>query len=94
MYLNVGLISDEYDLNTIIDDYYIPDKKSSTIKFAKEEKEFIEQNNTLKNLHDFKGKTLAVLKGFYEEEVLKKLYPEINFLIVDDFLEGLKNVIF
>jgi polar amino acid transport system substrate-binding protein len=51
-------------------------------------------NNNLKSLDDFKGKTLAVIDGFYEENVLKENYPDINLLIVQDSLEGLKKVAF
>ena len=56
---------------------------------------FVKKDNiNLKNLDDFKGKKLTIIKGFYEEELLKKNYPEINFVIVNDSLEGLKKVIF
>ena len=51
-------------------------------------------NNNLKSLNDFKGKTLAVIDGFYEEDVLKKHYPDIKLLVVKDSLEGLKKVAF
>ena len=50
--------------------------------------------NNLKKLNDLNGKTLAVMKGFYEEELLKKYYPEIKILFVDNTLEGLKKVAF
>ena len=43
-------------------------------------------NNNLKSLNDFKGKTLAVIDGFYEEDVLKKHYPDIKLLVVKDSL--------
>ena len=56
---------------------------------------FVKENiNNLKKLSDFNGKTLAVIKGFYEEEVLEKNYPDINLLLVDNSLTGLKKVIF
>ena len=48
----------------------------------------------LKSLNDFNGKTLAIIKGFYEEELLKKHYPQIKFLLVNDTLEALKKVVF
>ncbi len=50
--------------------------------------------NNLKQLTDLNGKTLVVIKGFYEEEILKKHYPEIKLLFVEDTLEGLKKVAF
>ena len=51
-------------------------------------------NDNLKSLDDFEGKTLAVMKGFYEEELLRKYYPQINLLLVNDSVEGLKKVAF
>ncbi|AXX90542.1 ABC transporter substrate-binding protein [Arcobacter suis] len=50
--------------------------------------------NNLKSLDDFKGKTIAVIEGFYEEELFKKYYPEIRLLLVKDSLEGLKKLAF
>ena len=50
--------------------------------------------NNLKSLSDFNGKTLTIIKGFYEEELLKKHYPQIKFLLANDTLEGLKKVVF
>lgn len=50
--------------------------------------------NNLKSLDDFKDKTLAVIEGFYEEELLKKHYPQIKLLLVKDSLEGLKKLAF
>ena len=50
--------------------------------------------NNLKSLEDFKGKTLAVIDGFYEEELFRKYYPEIRLLLVKDSLEGLKKLAF
>ena len=51
-------------------------------------------HNRYKKLSDFDGKTIAVVKGFYEEEMLKKYYPNINLLLVDNTTECLKAVIF
>jgi polar amino acid transport system substrate-binding protein len=48
--------------------------------------------NNIKQLSDLNDKTLAVMKGFYEEELLKKYYPKIKILFVNDSLEGLKKV--
>ena len=50
--------------------------------------------NNLKSLEDFKGKTLAVIDGFYEEELFRKYYPEIKLLLVKDSLDGLKKLAF
>ena len=190
MYSNLGLVPKTLDLNSAIKDYLIVDKKTSTIDFTEEEKEFLNQtktvrihnesnwppfnyisngipmgfsidymnllaskiglpieyisgfswneflekiknneidimlniakseerekyleftssyervidtvfirkdNDNLKNLDDFEGKTLAVMKGFYEEELLRKYYPQINLLLVNDSVEGLKKVAF
>lgn len=48
--------------------------------------------NNFKNLDDFKGKNLAVIKGFYEEELLKRYYPNINLILVEDSMTGLKKL--
>ena len=48
--------------------------------------------NNFKNLDDFKGKNLAVIKGFYEEELLKRYYPNINLILVEDSMAGLKKL--
>ncbi|NCB14503.1 MAG: transporter substrate-binding domain-containing protein, partial [Erysipelotrichia bacterium] len=55
---------------------------------------FTKKNSNLKNLDDFDGKTIAVIKGFYEEELLKKHYPNIKLLTVEDSIEALKKVAF
>ena len=52
------------------------------------------EQNLFQNLNDFNGKTLAVVKGFYEEELLSKYYPNIKLLFVENSLEGLKKVAF
>ena len=51
-------------------------------------------NTKLKKIEDFNGKTLAVIKGFYEEELLKKYYPDIKLILVKDSLEALEKVAF
>ncbi|MDY3200938.1 MAG: transporter substrate-binding domain-containing protein [Arcobacter sp.] len=56
---------------------------------------FIKKSDiNLKNIEDFRGKTLAVIKGFYEEELLKAYYPDIKLLLVKDSLEALEKVAF
>lgn len=52
------------------------------------------EQNLFQNLNDFNGKTIAVVKGFYEEELLSKYYPNIKLLVVENVLEGLKKVAF
>ncbi len=51
-------------------------------------------SNEFKNLNDLNDKTVAIVKGYYEEELLKKYYPNIKVLLVKDTLESLKAVAF
>ena len=68
---------------------------SFTTSYAKSiDTVFTKKNSNLKNLDDFDGKTIAVIKGFYEEELLKKYYPNIKLLTVEDSIEALKKVAF
>jgi len=46
------------------------------------------------SLEDLKGKKLAVIKGFYEEALLREYYPEIEIVSVDDTVSGMKAVAF
>ncbi len=46
------------------------------------------------NLAQFNGKTMAIVKGFYEEELLKKYYPEIKIITTENSLLALKAVSF
>jgi len=48
----------------------------------------------LKSLRDFEGKKLAVVKGFYEEELLKRYYPKVKVVTYSNTLEAIKSVIF
>jgi len=52
------------------------------------------QKNLFQSLHELKGKTVAIPKGFYQEEVLNRSYPDIKLLLVEDVISGLKAVIF
>lgn len=52
------------------------------------------EQNLFHSLDDLNGKTLAVVKGFYEEELLTKYYPNIKLVYVKNVLEGLKKVTF
>lgn len=56
---------------------------------------FVKSNvHNLNSLDNFEGKKLAILKGFYEEELLKIFYPKMEFIYVENSIEGLKKVIF
>jgi len=46
------------------------------------------------SLDDLSGKTVAIVEGYYERELLQKYYPEIKVLSVKDTLESLKAVAF
>jgi len=48
----------------------------------------------LKSLADFKDKRLAVVKGFYEEELLEKHYPNIKLVKFQNTLDAIKSVAF
>jgi len=47
-----------------------------------------------KELSDFNGKKLGVIKGFYEEELLRKYYPKIEIVSFDTTLDHLKALAF
>jgi len=51
-------------------------------------------SNEFKYLGDLNGKTIAIVKGYYEEELLQKYYPNIRVLPVKNTLESLKAVTF
>ena len=55
---------------------------------------FTKKGSNLKKLKDFDGKTIAIIKGFYEEELLKKYYPNIKLISTNDTIESLKKVAF
>jgi len=57
---------------------------------------FINSSNkdTIESLKDCDGKTIAVVKGFYEEDLLKNHYPSIKLKVVNSTLEALKAVSF
>jgi diguanylate cyclase (GGDEF)-like protein len=44
------------------------------------------------NLDDFKGKALAIIKGYYLVSVIRKRFPSITLMLVDDSEEGLLTV--
>ena len=51
-------------------------------------------NNEFTSLDDLNGKRVAIVKGYYEEELLQKHYPKIKVLSVENTLESLKAVAF
>ncbi|NOR58685.1 MAG: transporter substrate-binding domain-containing protein, partial [Sulfurimonas sp.] len=55
---------------------------------------FTQKDNNYKNLNDFRGKTLAVVKGFYEVDILKQFYPSINLIEVKTDIEAFKMLSF
>lgn len=42
------------------------------------------------NIEQLKGKILAIVKGFFFEEVLGKYYLEINLLLTNNTLDAMK----
>lgn len=50
------------------------------------------ENAPITDLNNLKGKKLAVGKGYFYEEVLRRDFPEIQLHLVDNILEGLKAV--
>ena len=55
---------------------------------------FTRIDSKYKKLEDFNGKTIATVKGFYEEEIIRQYYPKIKLFLVNNSLEGLKAVVF
>jgi ABC-type amino acid transport substrate-binding protein/PAS domain-containing protein len=52
------------------------------------------RGNTYKSIEQLFGKTVALPKGFFYEEILKRDYPKIKLLLVKNILEGMKAVNF
>lgn len=52
----------------------------------------VELKDTLKGYPDFRDHTLAVIKGYMQEEYLRTHFPNINTLPVNSELEGLQAV--
>ena len=51
-----------------------------------------EDSVKINSLKDLQGKTVAIPKGFYVEELFKKHYPNVKLLLKKDNLEGLESV--
>jgi len=52
------------------------------------------EKNPFMKIEELSGKTIAVVEGFFYQEIFERDYPEINLLLVEDVLEGLKAVTF
>ena len=46
----------------------------------------------LSGIHELKGETVAVVSGYYEQEMMEKHFPEIGLLPVDNIEQGLTAV--
>lgn len=44
------------------------------------------------SIGDIAGQRIAVVQGYYHEEIIKRLYPQIKLITVQSSLEGLKGV--
>ncbi len=52
----------------------------------------LKENNTISRLNDLFGKTVAVVKGYYQDEYLRDYFPLIRRVRVASVLDGLKEV--
>ncbi len=52
------------------------------------------RNSLLNTLEQLNGKTVAVNKGYWYEEILRKNYPKINILLTSNNIDGIKAVYF
>lgn len=51
-----------------------------------------DSNFEISNIKDLYGKKVAIVKGFYYEETVRKDHPEIKIVPVENFLQGLNAV--
>ncbi|WP_133251348.1 diguanylate cyclase [Pokkaliibacter plantistimulans] len=51
-------------------------------------------NDSIHSLEDLNGKTVAIPRGFFFQEVLETSYPKIKLLLEDDTLDNLESVAF
>lgn len=84
--LNIAKTDERLKYLGYLDKPYI---KSELIFYINEKNKEIKDK---KELDDLSGKTIAVVNGYYQEEILKKYYPSINILSVKTPLEALKAV--
>lgn len=47
-----------------------------------------------RSIQELAGRTVAIPRGFFYEEILKRDFPDVNLLLVDDTLESMKKVEF
>jgi len=52
------------------------------------------RNSLINNLEHLKGKVVAVHKGYWYEEILKRNYPQIKLLIFENNINAIKSVYF
>ena len=48
--------------------------------------------NKFKTLDDFNGQKIAVIKQYYQEDLLQQYYPNIHLVLVNSVIEGLTSV--
>ncbi|BCL61612.1 hypothetical protein DGMP_23050 [Desulfomarina profundi] len=53
----------------------------------------LKNNNQHVDLEGLRGKTLAVVKGYSQEELLRRYYPDITLLLTDSLLDSMRQVI-
>ncbi|PKM35590.1 MAG: histidine kinase [Gammaproteobacteria bacterium HGW-Gammaproteobacteria-10] len=54
---------------------------------------FIHEDVQAKSLADLAGKTIAIPRGFLHADTIKKMFPELNILEVEDLMGALQSVI-
>ena len=53
-----------------------------------------EDNTRITGLDSLRGKKVAIVKGFYSEDIIREKYPDIEIISVDNTLESLKTVLY
>jgi len=61
--------------------------KNPNVILSMEDKEY-------RSLEELEGKTVAVIEGFYHEEILKAEYPDIKMHLTDNVMDSIKAVIY
>jgi len=85
--LNIGKTKEREEYLSYTDSYF----QAIDVFFSNKNNKEIQEAESLKDLD---GKTIAIVKGFYEEEFLRKYYPNIKIHYVDTTLEAIKAVSF
>ncbi len=78
------VITEDRQKFAIYSDQYVFDLVNSLLTL-KDGKDYTE-------LEQLKGKNLAIVRGFFFEEILTKYYPEINLLLTNNTLDAMKQV--